>query len=451
MTSQAYEVNFDGIVGPTHNYSGLSYGNVASMEHENTESNPKAAALQGLEKMKFLHDMGFKQAVLPPHERPHLPTLKALGFTGTDADILSQAAHKDPAILAACSSAASMWVANAATVCPSIDSIEKHVQITPANLSSKFHRSIEHEFTTKVLKAIFKDPIYFKHHPALLPGNFFSDEGAANHTRFCDEYGNIGVHLFVFGRYGLSDNPIAPSRFPARQTFEASQTISRLHQIYPERIILAQQNPRAIDAGVFHNDVIAVGNRNVFLYHEAAFVGKDQVIEEIGQKVKGICDTEMHFIEVPEKIVSLSDAVSSYFFNSQLLSTPSGSMTLIAPAECQDNSAIQDALHRILSDRDNPVNQVHYLNVRESMLNGGGPACLRLRVTLTEHELAAVHKDVFFTNGLYKKLSLWIHKHYRDKLLPEDLASPALLNEVYEALNELTKILNLGSLYSFQK
>ena len=27
----AYEVNFDGLVGPTHNYAGLSYGNVASL------------------------------------------------------------------------------------------------------------------------------------------------------------------------------------------------------------------------------------------------------------------------------------------------------------------------------------------------------------------------------------------------------------------------------------
>ena len=214
---------------------------------------------------------------------------------------------------------------------------------------------------------------------------------------------------------------------------------------------MAQQNPKAIDAGVFHNDVIAVGNQNVFLFHESAFVGQAQVIEEIGKKVLESCDTEMIFIEIPETAIPLSEAVSSYFFNSQLVSLSDDVMALMAPSECRDWPSIQKSIEDILKDNRNPINQVHYFNLRESMRNGGGPACLRLRVVLNEAELQAVHPDVFLTDILHKKLTLWIQKHYRDRLKPEDLSDPQLLREVREALDELTKILNLGAIYPFQK
>ena len=92
----AIEANFDGLVGPTHNYGGLSFGNVASLNNQAQASNPKAAAKQGLVKMKALADMGFVQGVLAPHERPHMPTLKSLGFTGTDAQIWLKQPKKRP-------------------------------------------------------------------------------------------------------------------------------------------------------------------------------------------------------------------------------------------------------------------------------------------------------------------------------------------------------------------
>lgn len=60
-----YEVNFDGLVGLTHHYAGLSFGNEASTRHQNTLSNPRLAAKQGLLKMKALADLGYKQGVLP--------------------------------------------------------------------------------------------------------------------------------------------------------------------------------------------------------------------------------------------------------------------------------------------------------------------------------------------------------------------------------------------------
>ena len=121
------EANFDGLVGPTHNYAGLAYGNLASALNAEKPSNPREAALQGLRKMKALHDLGVPQGVLPPHERPHLPTLRALGFGGKDAEVLGAAHREAPGLLAAASSASAMWVANAATVSPSADAADGRV------------------------------------------------------------------------------------------------------------------------------------------------------------------------------------------------------------------------------------------------------------------------------------------------------------------------------------
>src|SRR5664279_2917679 len=178
------EYNFDGIPGPTHNYSGLATGNIASEHNAGFAANPREAALQGLAKMRALATRGFPQAVLPPHERPFLPTLRALGFTGTDAAILHGAARDAPSLLAACSSAAAMWVANAATVSPSADTADGRVHFTPANLVSHFHRSLEAPTTTAILRAIFADAAHFAVHDPLPAAPQLGDEGAANHTRF---------------------------------------------------------------------------------------------------------------------------------------------------------------------------------------------------------------------------------------------------------------------------
>lgn len=447
----SYEVNFDGIVGQTHNYSGLSFGNIASMQNEQNVSNPRLAALQGLEKMKFLMGLGLKQGVLPPHERPHIPSLKLLGFHGSDADIVTNVYQKNPKILFECSSASGMWAANAATISPSPDSIDNHVHITTANLTSKFHRSLERKFTAKVLKAIFKDPLYFTHHNPLPSNADFADEGAANHSRFCGRYDFAGIQLFVFGRNAYKSNTLSPELYPARQTYEASQTIIRLHQLFPERAIIAQQNPRAIDAGMFHNDVASVGNRNVFLYHDSAFIGTENIIDQLKAKVSDYCDTELICIPLSERQISFDDAVNSYLFNSQLVSLKDDSMALIAPMECKNIEKVQDVINGIITSYDNPIKEVHYIDLLESMHNGGGPACLRLRVALKDNELAAIHQEVLLTDRLYTKLNDWIVKHYRDHLLPKDLADPHLVLEVRTALDELTKILNLGSIYSFQK
>lgn len=445
MAKHAVEANFDGLVGPTHNYAGLSWGNVASKSNVNSVANPREAALQGLAKMKQLADRGYVQGVLPPHERPHLPTLRALGFTGNDRQVLEQAASTDPSILAAVSSASAMWTANAATVSPSADTKDHRVHFTPANLSAKFHRSIEHRVTGRALKAIFTDESYFAHHPALPSVSHFGDEGAANHTRLCSRYGEPGVELFVYGQIAFNEQAPAPVKYPARQTLEASRAIARLHGLSDRHAVFAQQNPAAIDAGVFHNDVIAVGNGNCLFYHELAFLEEDRVLAELNDRLTGAA---LEAVRVSANEVPIEDAVASYLFNSQLLNTPDG-MLLAVPGECREVPSVSRYLDQLVKG-DGPITSVEVFDVKQSMRNGGGPACLRLRVVLNDEELHAINRGVILTDALYDRLVTWVNAHYRSELDQQYLADPMLLEEVRKALDELTGILGLGSIYDFQ-
>lgn len=445
MNHHAIEANLDGLVGPTHNYSGLSLGNLASESNREAASNPREAALQGLAKMKRLADLGYVQGVLPPHERPHIPTLRALGFRGGDAQILSAAAAESPALLAAVGSASAMWTANAATVSPSADTRDHRVHFTPANLSAKFHRSIEPVVTGRLLKSIFPDETRFAHHAPLPAVALLGDEGAANHTRFCSAHGEPGVELFVYGHSGFEPGRPVPGKYPARQSLDASRAVARLHGLAEERCVFAQQNPRAIDGGVFHNDVIAVGNRNLLFYHEQAFLDESAVLDALQRKLGS---TSLEAVRVSAEDVSLEQAVSSYLFNSQLLDRADG-MLLAVPAECREQPQVSHYLDRLL-EADNPIREVSVFDVKQSMQNGGGPACLRLRVALTDEEMSAMNRSVLLDDRLYERLVTWVQAHYRDRLAVADLADPMLLEESRKALDELTGILGLGSVYDFQ-
>lgn len=444
-TRNAVEANFDGLVGPTHNYAGLSFGNVASQSHSAQASNPKQAALQGLAKMKALHDAGMTQGVLAPQERPDLNTLRRLGFTGSDANVLQAAGKQAPKILAACCSASSMWTANAATVSPSADTADGKVHFTPANLTNKFHRSIEHEVTGRILKATFSDERYFAHHQALPGVEHFGDEGAANHTRFCHEYGQAGVEFFVYGRYAFDSSKPAPTRYPARHTYEASEAVARLHGLQDKGVVYAQQNPDVIDKGVFHNDVIAVGNRNLMFCHQEAFLNQHEVLKQLTASM----NNQFNVIEVPSARVSVEDAVKSYLFNSQLLSID-GKTVIVIPEECQKTPAVWDYLTE-LRDGNSVINELKVFDLKQSMSNGGGPACLRLRVVLNEQEQAACNPNTLMSKALYSRLTQWVNLHYRDRISEIDLADPQLLLESRSALDELTQILSLGSVYPFQQ
>jgi succinylarginine dihydrolase len=441
-----FEANFDGLVGPTHNYAGLSFGNEASFSNAAQTSNPKAAAKQGLQKAKSLADLGMVQGVLAPQERPDLYTLRRIGFSGSDTAVLQKAAQQAPALLNACCSASSMWTANAATVSPSADTRDGKVHFTPANLVDKLHRSIEPITTGHILQATFNNDRYFKHHQHLPEHASFGDEGAANHTRLCSEYGHSGVELFVYGQSATHPNTPKPTKYPARQTLEASQAVARLHQLEEESCVFMQQNPDVIDQGVFHNDVISVGNQNVLFYHEQAFLDTETKFNEICLKMK----TDIHFVKVSTEQVSIDDAVRSYLFNTQIITLPSGEMAIIAPTNCQENPAVFAYLNELVT-LGTPIKQVRYFDVKQSMQNGGGPACLRLRVAMNEQEVAAVNQNTLMNDGLFTRLNTWVDRHYRDQLTVSDLADPQLIMESRTALDQLTQILKLGSVYQFQR
>lgn len=443
-----FEANFDGLVGPTHNYAGLSIGNVASLSNAKNTSSPRQAAKQGLSKMKALHDLGMVQGVLAPQERPDVYTLRRLGFSGSDAQVIAKAAKQAPAVFKAVCSASSMWTANAATISPSADTADGKIHFTPANLTNKFHRSLEPLTTGNILKAMFRNPEHFAHHSHLPDNDHFGDEGAANHTRLCSAYGKRGVELFVFGRYAFDSSKPAPKRFPARHTLEACEAVARLHGLSDEHVVYMQQHPDVIDQGVFHNDVIAVGNQNVLFYHQQAFVDSQTKLAELQRKFGD--DSQLHLIEVLDNEVSVAEAVKTYLFNTQVITLPSGEMAIIAPTECQDSPAVSAYLAE-LTQRNTPIKQVHYYDVKQSMRNGGGPACLRLRVAMSEQEKQAVNQHVLMNEQLFSTLNNWVDKHYRDEISEADLADPQLLQESRSALDELTQILNLGSVYPFQQ
>ena len=441
-----FEANFDGLVGPTHNYAGLSFGNVASQSHAAQASNPRAAAKQGLKKAKALADMGLVQGILAPQERPDVHTLRRLGFSGTDAAVLQKAAKQAPALLQACASASSMWTANAATVSPSADTCDGKIHFTPASLVDKFHRAIEPATTGKLLKAIFDDNRYFVHHQPLPSHPNLGDEGAANHTRLCQAYDQAGVEIFVYGQSATNAHLPKPQKYPARQTLEASEAIARLHQLDNDSTVFIQQNPAVIDQGVFHNDVIAVGNQNMLFYHEQAFWDGKKKLAELRGKLQG----PLHLVEVPNHQVSVTDAVKTYLFNTQIITLASGEMALIAPTDCEENPRVKAYLDQLLT-MDTPIKQIHFFDVKQSMHNGGGPACLRLRVAMNDTEIAAINQHVLLTDELFEKLNRWVDRHYRDRLEVTDLADPQLLIESRTALDELTQLMKLGSIYLFQQ
>lgn len=442
------ETNFDGLVGPTHNHAGLSRGNLASTQHFACVSHPRAAALQGLAKMRALADLGVPQAFFPPQRRPDLGFLRALGFTGNAEQIIAHAARAAPRLLAAAYSSSFMWTANAATVTPSADSADGRVHLLTANLLSQPHRALEAGGTHQILRQIFPDPTLFAVHAALPGGAAFADEGAANHTRFATLSGTgRGVHFFVFGTDASQALELGPRRFPARQTLQASEAAARLFGLAPDAVVFARQNPEAIDAGVFHNDVIATGHDLLHLCHERAFRESSATRRALEAAVRRITRQELITIEVPEQRVTLREAVETYLFNSQLITLPTGRICMIAPMECRENARVADYLAELVADANNPLCELKFFDLRESMANGGGPACLRLRVTLNAAERAAVSPAVWLTPERHAQLVAWVQRHYRDQLTPADLADPLLASEASRALDELAGLLGLPDLY----
>ncbi len=336
-----------------------------------------------------------------------------------------------------------MWAANAATVAPSCDASDGRLHIVPANLQSMFHRSLEAATTARVLRVIFADESRFAVHEPLPGGGQFADEGAANHLRLSTSRGS--AHVFAWGRSAWGADP-GPRTYPARQTREASHALARLHGLAPARCFFPQQHPDGIDAGAFHADVMAVGNGRFLMLHELAFADDARLLGDL----RALLGDELHVVRATTGELAPERAVAAYPFNSQVLTLPDATMAILAPADSREDPSARAFLYRVLASG-GPVTAVHHVDVRQSMRNGGGPACLRLRVAMTDDEARALSARVVLDDALEDALGAWVDRHYRDRLVPPDLADPALAREGMRALDELTQLLRLGSIYDFQR
>jgi succinylarginine dihydrolase len=413
------EINFDGIIGPSHNYAGLSPGNIASANNAGAVSSPRAAALQGVEKMRANLRLGLPQGFFMPLDRPNMAWLDGLA-----ADMQSAQPH----IRAAAFSASAMWAANAATVSPAPDCSDGRCHLSAANLLTMAHRSHEWTGTAAQLRVAFADTNQFAVHDAVPPP--YGDEGAANHMRMCVSHDQPGIEIFVYGKTG--------GPFPARQHIESSKAIARAHQLDPAKTIFIQQSERAIAGGAFHNDVVAVANEQVLFTHESAFEYPDAAYAEIRAAMPSA-----EIIIVPENRVSLSDAVQSYLFNAQLVTLPNAQgMALILPMEAQENSNVWGWLQEMISGN-GPIRKLVPVNVRESMANGGGPACLRLRVVA---DPATIDPRFIADETKLDAIAAVIAQHWPEHIAPDELASPALIQTVQSARAALLKVCGLSEI-----
>ncbi len=445
------EYNFDGLVGPTHNYAGLSHGNIASFSNRHLPANPKLAALQGLEKMRFVFEKGIGQGILPPPARPKISWLKSLGFAENGKTqikgLLKNVSAYDETILASAWSASSMWRANAATVSPSSDCLDGKLHFTIANLSTQLHRSLEADETAALFKKIFPEP-HFIHHSPFYPAKNFSDEGAANHIRLTPHFGEKGLEIFVYG-YSQKKVPNDTSRkilFPPRQSLEAAEAITRLHGLDPASTLFALQNQKAIHAGVFHNDVISVGHGSLFFCHEKSFQDQKKVLGEIAAKYAALPQRKipqpLSILEVTSKEVSLETAITTYLFNSQFLSIPDGGILLLAALECEKNEQTRKFL-QALPKLKIGITEIAFIDLRQSMRNGGGPACLRLRTVLTPSEWKAIPSGIKFSLPIYSELKKFVNKNYRTKIIPKDLLDADFAKEALNITERIYQILEL--------
>ena len=415
--SKLVEINFDGIVGPSHNYAGLSLGNIASASHKGNASYPRAAALQGIAKMRGNLERGLAQGFLLPLPRPNFGLLRDLAVGD----------ETNPALVAAAWSASSMWTANAATVSPAPDTGDGRCHLTPANLVTMLHRGQEWRDTQAQLKIAFGDQRHFAVHDAV-PSSF-GDEGAANHMRFCDSHDAPGVEVFVYGRPG--------GRFPARQHEQASRAVARLHGLEPRRCVFIEQNPAAIEAGAFHNDVVAVANEKVLFTHDQAFADQIDAYEAIRAVFP-----DLHVVEVPESQVSLEEAIRTYLFNAQLVTLPTGEMALVVPSECQESASVWSWCERMLASN-GPIRHVIPVDVRQSMANGGGPACLRLRVVA---DPATVDARFLLDEAKAERIEAVIAQMWPETIQPDEIGTEALAAKVIEAREALLAVLSLDEL-----
>ncbi|AOH85398.1 succinylarginine dihydrolase [Sphingomonas panacis] len=411
------EINFDGLIGPSHNFAGLSPGNLAATANAGRVAHPRRAALEGLAKMRANLALGLTQGLFVPLARPDHRWLESLSVDFTTAA---------PHLRAQALSASAMWAANAATVSPAPDTADSRCHLSAANLVTMPHRSHEWPGTLAQLRLAFADPAFVVHGPVPAP---FGDEGAANHMRLCATHDAPGVEVFV---YGVTGGP-----FPARQHREASAAIARAHRLAPDRTLFVQQSEAAIAAGAFHNDVVAVANERVLFAHEHAFADREGFYADLRERLP-----EVEIVEVPASQVTLADAIASYLFNAQLVTPPDGVMTLIVPQEARETASVWAYLQAMLAGN-GPVRRVEIVDVRQSMANGGGPACLRLRVVA---DPATIDPRFLVDAAKLDRIAGIVAEHWPEDIAPDAIGDPALIATIENARRVLLEALDLVEL-----
>lgn len=410
------EINFDGLIGPSHNYAGLSVGNLASARNAGAVSHPRAAALQGIEKMRGNIRLGLTQGIFLPQWRPDGAWLAQLG---------TDVGAAEPHIRAAAMSASSMWAANAATVSPASDTGDGRTHLTVANLVTMAHRSHEWPQTLAQLRVAFSDQSVFAVHGPVPPP--FGDEGAANHMRLAERHDLPGVEIFVYGQSG--------GPFPARQHVEASKAVARRHGLDHARTLFVQQSEEAIAAGAFHNDVVAVANERVLFTHELAFADKAGFYADLRAALPCV-----EIVEVPASAVSLADAIKSYLFNAQLVTLPTGEMALVLPTEARETPAVWQWLEQMIAGN-GPIRRLVPVDVRQSMANGGGPACLRLRIVA---DPATIDPRFLVDEAKLDAIAGIVAAYWPEDIAPDGLGDTTLIARIEQSWLTLVDHLQLS-------
>lgn len=436
LANKFTEVIFIGMPGPTHNYGGLSGDNMASSAHHGSISHPKDAAKQALSLARLLLSLGLTVGILPPQLRPHMRELKKY-FSGEEQDIIAQAAIQNPALLEAMSSSSAMWAANAATVTAPQDSTDHYLHLTVANLHTNIHRRIEALDTYLALRQIFAHVPQTIVDLPLDAQQGFRDEGAANHMRLAPSHVAPGLNVFV---YGTDGNPRDPKT--ARQTLATSQEIIARHKLADDAAICVKQNPLAIERGVFHNDVIAVSNENFLLVHEDAYALGSADIDYIAESYAARTGQALELRIIRREELSIDEAVATYFFNSQIVTLPEGGMALIAPSDTRDlfGGKAWELLEKIAAEENTPVTQLHNVDLHQSMRNGGGPACLRLRVPMSGAQLAAMreHSHTLINETMLKNIEDIVDRYY-----PDTLQAVQINYDLYRRCRETLQVLGV--------
>jgi len=444
------EISLEGLPGPSHSFGGLAYGDFAAMASAGKTSRPRLAAQQCLRKIRRLVQAGVPVMIMPPHERPAVWFLRRIGYRGSDSAIIEAVGHSAPWLLPVIYSSAGMWCANSATAVPAVDASDGRCHVIVANLAANLHRSLEPEFVERILGRALPERAGFAVHPGLPCHTTFWDEGAANHVRLSS--GGAGIHLFAHGRKARHDiwkHATEGGSIIGRQTDEASYAVARLGQLPLERTVFFQQNQRVIDGGVFHNDVICMSVGTALIVHEWAFDDWHNVRGELLRRADEAHVGDVRIVEIPASDVSVEECVKTYLFNSQLVTLPAGGVLMLCPVACQESAATRAAIDRMQHELRDLRIVSEFVDLEESLANGGGPACLRLRIAVNDAQLSEL-RPALVDASLLDELETAIGVAYREMLTLRDLEDPGFGEECKVTLERISRLLGYDNVYSFQ-